>query len=180
MNPDRLGSQPDKSESRVDRAGGPLTVLDGMRKWAHNKVLLAAAVIGISGGAVAACDMTEGQQQNQQIEDVEKSCAPFAIYFTNALYYEDTSEVAGFALNYRVPEGEGFQGVTIRIIGENDQVVYEDVRDLAPGSAKIQFRENEIPGVANALRVESTVDGKTVSSPVDFAKFNDDDDPIGF
>lgn len=177
MNPDRFGSQIERSDGQTEDAKETPTFLEDIRKWAHNRVLATVLLVGMAGAA--GCNMPRDTKQDQQIENPEKDCAPFAIYFTNALYYSNSNELAGFTLNYKVPEGEEFKNVTIRVLDKDDNVIYEDVRDLAPGDGRIQFLDKDVPGAANASAVESVVEGKVVSRSADFTQFDDDDDPIG-
>lgn len=171
--------QSESTESRIEQADKPSSFLDSIRKWAHKRVLVVAALVGVSGAS--ACDMPAEKDNTGLIEnenELHKDCAPFAMYFTNALYKSGTSELVGFSLNYAVPEGEEFNGVILKIIDGDEQVIHEEVMNLPSGSARLRFLDSDIPGVSEADVVEMEVDGKIVSRSIDFTSY-DDDDPIG-
>ena len=152
------------------------TLLDQIRNWTRNKVLLGALAL-VTAGGVPACD-TQDDFANQQIEVIKQDSYPFAVCFTNALYYTDTNEYAGFNVNYIVPEGKQFDTVLIQVLDDNEDVIYDELRENVSGSDKIRFLEDEIPGVTESTQVKIIVNGEYVLvRNVDFWRY--DDDPIG-
>jgi len=145
--------------------------LSSIRKLVHNKVLMLSVLAGLAGSP--ACGGSMDEQTVSQVEQHE-DLSPFTIFFLSNLADKKTGAPIGLSLNYRLPEE--FRDVTVEIFREDGTSIYKESMDLNPGSDRIFFTENEIPGAREAYKVDVNIDGKIISGSLDI---NIDDGPIG-
>ncbi|MBA4336438.1 hypothetical protein C0416_01515 [bacterium] len=184
MNPDRNNQHIEGIERHIESQNKPNSFLDSIRALSHRthtRVLVLATLAGL--GLSTGCDMDLDKDKTEFIEnqnELYKGCEPFTMCQTSAVYDGGTSELIGFSLMYRVPEGKEFTDVSFRILEEDGTVIHEEIKNLPSGSDKIKFTDRDIPGVSDANVVEMIVDDKTVKLPVNFKSYDDDDDPVEF
>jgi hypothetical protein len=188
MNPDKQEPQLENIEGRIEAAEQPRTFLDKIRKWANNKAMIAAAVIGLSGAAAcdepAEKDNTELNSNNQN--DIYQDCEPFSMCQMMELKDENTEKVVGFSFWYKFPEDDELKDIIFRAYDDNGDLIGEKtISSSLPGTNQFWVTQQGYGGqiisdkanVISEIEAEIPSTGEIVSLENGALAHPDDDAP---